>query len=141
MATAKKTTKPTEEEIKAKASEQPEEKAPEAIELPDAIKLYQQVENPALMTLAEDHSFTLEEAHYKVALQLDITGTRSRTRIIDITEPTDPINIEISMSYQLVGDIHAKKGRRYLIQYLNGREWNPIQTLKPSDYTLTLTRQ
>lgn len=97
------------------------------------------ITDPSLINIADDHSFTLEPGHYAVDINIQASGLRSRTRILDITEPTDPITVEMSTSYKLIGDINAREGQRFLIQYHNNRQWNPVQTLPADDYTVTLT--
>ena len=96
--------------------------------------------DPSLIKIDADGIFTLQPGHYNIKVQIgNGTSFATRTRLIDVSKPDNPVNIEYSTSNQLVGDIITTGEEKYLIQQLKGRQWQPIQTLPPSDYTCTIT--
>ncbi len=104
-----------------------------------SITVKRTIEDDTLITFNEDHSFTLEPGHYKINIMTPYKAYTG-TRLLDITEKSDPIIIEQSSSGQLLGDIHAEKGKTYLVQYF-GNHWHTIQELDDSQYAITLTLQ
>jgi hypothetical protein len=101
------------------------------------ITVQQLTPDPSLITINDDdHTFTLKPGNYTFDLQMQ--PPRGFTN----THPEgDPEILEMSRTALLRGDIHAEDGITYLFQYLDGRQWKPIQTLPDSDYTITLTKQ
>jgi len=121
----------TAKDINVSDEESPEEEK--------SITVIRSVVDASLIDIHEDHSFVLQPGHYAVDIDIRVSGTRSQTRILDVTDPKDVKNIEMSTSYKLRGDIHAGEGQRFIIQYHNITRWMPIQSLDPSQYSATLT--
>jgi hypothetical protein len=134
MATKKATPETVKADDKAPAKTEPES-------IQKDIIVQSTVITPELIDIKSDHSFSLDDGHYVVEINITPQSVGYRTRIIDITNANDPRAIEYSTSSKLIGEIYATEDRRYLAQYQRNRQWAPIQTLPREQYNITLTRQ
>jgi hypothetical protein len=104
------------------------------------ITVLKQTADPSLITINDDHTFTLTPGAYTADVQIHPPRGFTNTRLIK-APGKNPEIVEQSRTARLLGDIKATTDDIYLLQFLDGREWKPIQTLPSDEYTITLTKQ
>lgn len=93
--------------------------------------------DPSMIKLDDkNHTFQLEPGAYQVEVQIEAGRQGTRTRIKDISDNAIQC---YSTSHFIYEDFTAQEGHDYAIEYFAGRAWQPVQTLDPDRYTVTLT--